>query len=142
MLTGNNDHCFPRTVVPSSSGSSSWTAGPCSWRQLVLWRISNYTPISVHVVCHPRILKSSVTLLWELLTSNSQQCVLSKKENVKETVLTFWHRIFTFNSNKSPTWSNNFSVYYPDVRIINWKTVASGWWFIWMVRWCNLKFYI
>ena len=30
-------------------------------------------------------------------------------------VLTFWYRSFTFNSNKSPTWCNNFSVYYPDV---------------------------
>ena len=30
-------------------------------------------------------------------------------------VLTFWHRSFTFNSNKSPTWCNNFSVYYPDL---------------------------
>jgi hypothetical protein len=29
--------------------------------------------------------------------------------------LTFWHRSFRFNSNKSPTWCNNFSVYYPDV---------------------------
>jgi hypothetical protein len=29
--------------------------------------------------------------------------------------LTFWHRSFTFNSNKSPTWCNNFSVYYPDI---------------------------
>ena len=29
--------------------------------------------------------------------------------------LTFWHRSFTFNSNKSPAWCNNFSVYYPDV---------------------------
>jgi hypothetical protein len=29
--------------------------------------------------------------------------------------LTFWHRSFTFNSNKSPTWCNNFSVCYPDV---------------------------
>ena len=30
-------------------------------------------------------------------------------------ILTFWHRSFTFNSNKSPSWRNNFSVYYPDV---------------------------
>jgi hypothetical protein len=22
-------------------------------------------------------------------------------------------------------------------RIINWKIVASGWWFIWIVRWCT-----
>jgi hypothetical protein len=29
--------------------------------------------------------------------------------------LNFWHRSFTFNSNKSPTWCNNFSVYYPEV---------------------------
>jgi hypothetical protein len=29
--------------------------------------------------------------------------------------LNFWHRSFTYNSNKSPTWCNNFSVYYPDV---------------------------
>jgi hypothetical protein len=29
--------------------------------------------------------------------------------------LTFWHRSFIFNSNKSPTWCNNFSVYCPDV---------------------------
>jgi len=29
--------------------------------------------------------------------------------------LTFGHRSFTFNSNKSPTWCNGFSVYYPDV---------------------------
>jgi hypothetical protein len=31
--------------------------------------------------------------------------------------LTFWHRSFTFNSNKSPTWCNSFSVYYPDVSL-------------------------
>jgi hypothetical protein len=30
-------------------------------------------------------------------------------------MLTLWHRSFTFNSNKSPTWCNSFSVYYPDV---------------------------
>jgi len=30
-------------------------------------------------------------------------------------ILTFWHRSFTFNSNKSPTSCNRFSVYYPDV---------------------------
>jgi hypothetical protein len=129
--------------------------------------------------------------------------------------INFWHRSFTFNSNKSPTRCNNFSVYYPDVslqlnmfpgvfppiirssmtavaasgftflswwqsccvrgragrpaspttntalplqslsswwwagkrpkhvelwtnvRIINWKIFASGWWFIWIVRWCT-----
>jgi hypothetical protein len=33
----------------------------------------------------------------------------------KNVTLTFWHRSFTFNSNKSSTWCNNFSIYYPDV---------------------------
>jgi len=32
-------------------------------------------------------------------------------------ILTFWHRSFTFNTNKSPTRCNNFSVHYPDVRL-------------------------
>ena len=135
-----------------------------------------------------------------------------------EVQLTFWHWSFTFNAYKSPTWWNNFSVYYPDVcsqlnmfrafsrpssgaqwlqwqslvlpsyrgdsravfvvgparlspwyegktrgchcshwwapddrrenvrnmfsckqtsEIINWKIVAPGWWFIWIVRWCT-----
>ena len=54
---------------------------------------------------------------------------ISKNEYVKTTafvgtmlskvlhisLLTFWHRNFTFNWNKSPTWCKNFSVYYPDV---------------------------
>jgi hypothetical protein len=35
--------------------------------------------------------------------------------NVLEFVLTFWHQTFTFNSNKSPTRCNSFSVYFPDV---------------------------
>jgi hypothetical protein len=26
---------------------------------------------------------------------------------------------------------------YINVRTINWKTAASGWWFIWTVRWCT-----
>jgi len=33
---------------------------------------------------------------------------------VKKKCLTFWHRSFIFNSNKSPIWCKNFSVYYPD----------------------------
>jgi hypothetical protein len=38
-----------------------------------------------------------------------------EKYNFSAACLTFWHQSFTFNSNKSPTWCNNFSVYYPDV---------------------------
>jgi len=40
--------------------------------------------------------------------------------------LTFWHRSFTFNWNKSPTWCNNFSVYYPDVCLQ--QSLSSWWW--------------
>ena len=32
-----------------------------------------------------------------------------------EWIVIFWHRSFTFNSNKWLTWCNNFPVYYPDV---------------------------
>ena len=35
--------------------------------------------------------------------------------NCNQSRLTFWYRSLTFNSNKSQTWCNNFSVYYPDV---------------------------
>jgi hypothetical protein len=37
------------------------------------------------------------------------------KKNLHSELWTLWHRNFIFNSNKSPTWCNNFSVYYPDV---------------------------
>jgi hypothetical protein len=40
---------------------------------------------------------------------------LQTKMKLNPASFTFWHRSFTFNSNKSPTWCNSFSVYYPDV---------------------------
>jgi hypothetical protein len=42
-------------------------------------------------------------------TRNTDTLVLRKFS------LTIWHRSFKFNSNKSSTWCNNFSLYYPDV---------------------------
>jgi len=47
-------------------------------------------------------------------------CIFQNSCNLKfwrslRLILTFRHRSFTFNSNKSPTWCNKFSVYYPDV---------------------------
>jgi hypothetical protein len=51
-------------------------------------------------------------------TVGSEECsfkVHRSKMRIRHTILTFWHRSFIFNSNKSPTWCNNFSVYYPDV---------------------------
>jgi len=52
------------------------------------------------------------TTLWEF--DSKAELVLKVKKWINN-CLTFWHRSFTFNSNKSPTWCNNFSVYYPDV---------------------------
>jgi hypothetical protein len=45
--------------------------------------------------------------------------VLNSRHTVfnKLNLFNFWHRSFTYNSNKSPTWCNNFSVYYPDVYL-------------------------
>ena len=50
----------------------------------------------------------------------------SKAAPVLMGALTFWHRSFTFNSNKSPTWINNFSVYYPDVCFGAFSRPLSG----------------
>jgi hypothetical protein len=49
---------------------------------------------------------------YRLITTKTQTDGWPRDQLVS---LTFWHRSFTFNSNKSPTWCNNFSVYYCDV---------------------------
>ena len=47
---------------------------------------------------------------------NARNLLLSNDtSHPKRTQWTVWPRSFTFNSNKSPTWCNSFSVYYPDV---------------------------
>jgi hypothetical protein len=62
--------------------------------------------------CRPLwVVEMSVS--WTVTICVIGGCYSWSAENVA--YLTFWHRSFTFNSNKSPTWSNNFSVYYPDV---------------------------
>jgi hypothetical protein len=48
---------------------------------------------------------------WWMKCFGSSLLIFGKEQQS----LTFWHRSFTFNWNKSPTWCNNFSVYYPDV---------------------------
>jgi len=60
-----------------------------------------------------------------IFSETSRQTYYHTRYNVSDVILfskvldvfslPFWHRSFTFNSNKSPTWCNNFSVYYPDV---------------------------
>jgi hypothetical protein len=49
------------------------------------------------------------------IVSWKQPTYLTKVSTVNLISLTFWHWSFTFNANKSPTWCNNFLVYYPDV---------------------------
>jgi len=57
------------------------------------------------------ICKTSYILFWNSGRLHiSWHTILTYKNKI-----TFWHRSITFNSNKSPTWCNNFSVYYPDV---------------------------
>jgi len=61
------------------------------------------------------ILKYFTTWLqWRLYETNSHftSLLTSLTANL---YLNFWHRSFTFNSNKSQTWCKHFSVYYPDV---------------------------
>ena len=59
----------------------------------VLWKISNYIPVSV--VYHPRKLKSSATLPWEPLISYSQQCILNKNKMSKRKSSTSVELFFT-----------------------------------------------
>jgi len=48
-------------------------------------------------------------------TRHWSQCMTEYAPSAGSYTLTFWHRSFAFNSNKSPTWCKNFSVYYLDV---------------------------
>ena len=63
----------------------------------------------VHFHCHWRNSSLSCINMRERVNA----CIAKHYRHTQH--LTFWHQSFTFNSNKSPTWCNNFSVYYPDV---------------------------
>ena len=53
--------------------------------------------------------------------------LVSSAYTARQIFLTFWHRSFTFNSNKSPSWCKSFSVYYPDVCLqLNMFRAFSG----------------
>ena len=73
--------------------TSTHVCGLFNWRNIV-------------VFCYRQILESQQYIL--LVQSHHSICLVWHS-------LTFWHWSFTFNLNKSPTWCNNFSVYYPDV---------------------------
>ena len=63
-------------------------------------------------ICYHRH-ETLLTLHWQDCNSLVDKPRLTASQYIY--ILTFWHRSFTFNSNKSPTWRNSFSVYYPDV---------------------------
>ena len=96
----------------------SWTLGlPVQWAPLAILCWNRSPLISYLYMC-------SVALQWQFLKSGHRHirgnlylptAILLNTSELLTLSLTFWHRSFTFNSNKSPTWCNNFSVYYPDV---------------------------
>jgi len=57
------------------------------------------------------------TAFWLVLSRRKSLKVLNFACSVIQQIftLTFWHRSFTFNSNKSATWCSDFSFNYPDV---------------------------
>jgi hypothetical protein len=69
------------------------------YRYVELINIYFFFADGISVVRHA-VLCSDLYFLNSLITSQT---------------LNFWYRGFTFNSNKSPTWCTNFSVYYADV---------------------------
>ena len=107
----------PEGFSPHSQESSQWL--PSSLPDHVSVRF--VVMFSSHVRRRPAKRSSSNALVHLLFfVPEFLQLHLTIPWKVKETAwwfrdLTFWHRSFTFNSNKSPTWCNNFSVYYPDV---------------------------
>jgi len=80
----------------------------------LFWRLCLSVFTTVQEIKFKNHTKQHIKQHIKLQTYSSLTAIWTKylKHN---TPLTFWHRSFTFNSNKSPTWRNNFSVYYPDV---------------------------
>jgi len=74
---------------------------------LFTFETNPYTPI---IICTPLLLKSGAAPLHWWFPR-----VIEGLRWENRALLIFWHRSFTFNSNKSPTRCNNFSVYFPDV---------------------------
>jgi hypothetical protein len=71
------------------------------------------------ILCFPlRIIRSHLSILSHIDASGVPNNIgLSFGLEKRKALLTFWHPSFTFNSNKSSTWRNSFSVYYPDVSL-------------------------
>ena len=114
--------------------------------------------------------KTAISFSGNIVTMVCKNILMSRAQCVSHIHLTFWHRSFTFNSNKSPNWCNSFfsllswrlftaqhvSGVFPHiirssmtavaasgfivviVVLCSWSgRPASGWWVIWIVRWCT-----
>jgi hypothetical protein len=98
----------------------SWGTSCCTFRCLSKTAISDcqlrHVYLSVRPSFLPSFLPHETTLLprdgysWNLVFVHFLKIC---RENTKS--INFRHRSFTFNSYKSPTLCNSFSVYYPDV---------------------------
>jgi hypothetical protein len=66
-------------------------------------------PVEVNVLEQPEV--------GCLFTDTTEASLRQLFTDITDGKLNFCHRSFTFNSNKSPTWCNSFSVYYPDVYL-------------------------
>ena len=76
-------------------------------------------PLFIHTPCvYTAVSRSwSVWCWWKDIhfLRNTQRTAQCRTSLFPQQLFNFWHWSFTFNSNKSPTWCNHFSVYYPDV---------------------------
>ena len=129
--TTTEAECFPETTVPtdlaawhsnshlSLIGHKYWQLLGnvtllilLSWRQIIVF-LDNAAPIINLLLQHIIIFNSSYLCITQ--TRPNVKCLFLMFHILEAVGLTFWHQSFTFNSNKSPTWCNNFSIYYPDV---------------------------
>ena len=95
--------CFRNSTVPSPIRAHSFTFCAAQYSSLSTLTPTDAVTFSVLL---------AIRYVMYLYKNSSTDCRPGEAKPVR---FTFWHRSFTFNSNKSPTWCNDFSVYYPDV---------------------------
>jgi len=121
VLTITGDICwivrifrtFVCTIIESKVGSSMkhiqidrcWELKNTFQNIAESWKLETYIYIVLFCFSASNFRRIQHNAIW----------AVQKDKNNTICMLTFWHRSFTFNSNQSPTWRNNFPVYYPDV---------------------------
>jgi hypothetical protein len=120
--TNTHSSCVILNAFPLFHNNGFTNAPQCYFiRTLPLLCIFLLILVHPKTVCKTAIHYFNVTLPVVLTGNNRLILWWPKFTELYEAIcfrlhwLTFWHRSFTFNSNKSPTWNKNFSVYYPYV---------------------------